>query len=176
MAAGLCGLLILLTFWVDSAGYLREATLIRFLVAAVYLLREVPLHKRTRAPGALPLTLRLAVALIGSGMLAVVVFPHYRLAMDHVLYIGGVGLLVLTIATRVILGHSGHQSLMKRWSWPLAAMAILMVLAMATRTTADFLGERSSSHQVYASWCWIGGALIWGIAIIPKVLIPDPES
>jgi len=56
----------------------------------------------------------------------------------------------MMVATRVVYGHSGQGAKFQKWTKPLVACVALLLLAMATRVTADFMPAIRNSHHVYA--------------------------
>jgi hypothetical protein len=91
------------------------------------------------------------------------------MTLIHIVFITGFTLLTFTVATRVVLGHSGQSD---KFALPLKSIAImagLFVLAMATRVSADWMPELRMSHYAYAALAWTGAALVWAIYILPGV-------
>jgi uncharacterized protein involved in response to NO len=88
---------------------------------------------------------------------------------------GGFAVLTLTVATRVILGHSGnlHRLTMPN-RWLLIAVG-LMLLAMATRISGDIWPKVLVSHYVYGAIIWTLAVVLWGFYVVPKVLVRDVE-
>lgn len=88
-------------------------------------------------------------------------FPLQHIALDHLLYIGGFGLLCLIAGSRVLLGHSGSLELFAKSSWIARSIVFATVLATITRASANFLPKIMISHYEYAAWSWLLGAVIW---------------
>ena len=175
-SAAVAGLAIVVSFWMEAAGWVRGGPALRLLATLAYLVREVPVHRRMDRPSTAASVLRLAFLLVLAGFLAIVLFPAYRISLLHLTLVGGFAIVTFTVATRVIYGHSGNSALLQgrnRWLW---AAVGLMVLAMATRISGDLWPKVMISHYNYGAAVWIVAVLLWAIYVLPKVLVPDPED
>ena len=172
----ICGLIVMSGFIVEANGELRMGPLLRLLGAGMYFGKEVPFFRTFRKHGTLGVCLGTALLTLMTGMLCQALFPQYGKSMEHVVLIGGFGLLTMTVATRVILGHSGQSNRFKAKILPLLIMMILVVVALATRVSADVFPDVLVSHQIYAALIWIIGVGIWAFRILPGVLRPDEEE
>lgn len=118
--------------------------------------------KDAESPGTMANALRiwcLPLALVG--LVAPAFFPLQHIALDHLLFIGGFGLLCLIAGSRVLLGHSGSLELFAQRSWIARGIVFATVLATVTRASANFLPEIMISHYEYAAWSWLCGAILW---------------
>ena len=173
--AAVCGILILVSFILEARGLVRSGPLLRLGVAAVYLGREVPFFRTFRNHGTLGVCLGTALLLLLAGLFCQALFPQYGKAMEHIVFMGGFGLLTATVATRVILGHSGQSHRLKLKMPLLLTMMILVILALLTRISADVFPKVMVSHQIYAAGVWIIAVGIWAVKILPGVLIQGEE-
>ena len=80
----------------------------------------------------------------------------------------------MSVATRVILGHSGDLQRVKR-IWFFAVSAILLTLAAISRLGAEISPRTRSLHLVSAAICWLVAMAIWSAVVIPKVRIVGEE-
>lgn len=164
-----CGGLVMAGFvvevWVDPhwGNGLRAAGI------AVYFLREIPLHRGGLGGGTLAHCLRLALPGIPVAYVLMAVFPERTFSFLHVLFITGFSLLTFTVASRVVLGHSGQSGKFGATLWPVRILASLVVLAMVTRVSADWMPDIRMNHYAYAAVAWIGGVLVWSAFILPGV-------
>lgn len=168
-----CGGLGLLSFVLEFFGYLSVAYALRASAILLYFWREVPIHKAKFSQGTLPRVLRIALFSIPLGYLAMATLPARQITLLHIVFITGFGLLTLTVATRVIFGHGGHSDRFKSKLWSMRSLAVLMVLAMATRVSADWMPEVRLNHYAYAGLAWAAAVLIWVICVLPGVCDPD---
>ena len=174
-AAGAAGLLIVISFVLEAAGWFRAGPALRFATTFTYLLAEIPVFKPMRSNNALAKSLRIAFALLIAGFFCVALWPEYRVALLHLTLMGGFAVLTMTVATRVIFGHSGNlHRLTAPNRWLLIAVG-LMLLAMATRISGDIWPKVLVSHYVYGAIIWTVAVVLWGAYVLPKVLVRDEE-
>jgi len=174
--ASLCGLLVLGSFLLEASGFYRPGIALRMGGIVLFLIRELPFLKSGNKGGSIAMALQLALLAIPSGYLLMMIWPPFQASLQHVVFITGFSLLVLTAATRVILGHGGQSRLFHASMKSIRFMVILVVLAMLGRVSADWLPEIRFSHYGYASIFWVVGAIIWGVAILPSVRLPGDEE
>ncbi|MBA4146809.1 MAG: NnrS family protein [Verrucomicrobia bacterium] len=170
------GLLIVVSFFIEAAGNLKVAYGLRFIVTAAYLLLEFPFRTAKAGGNALTLSLRLALALMAAGFLAVMLFPAYRTGLLHLTLMGGFAVVTFVVATRVIFGHSGNLAKLKLPNrWVFVAVS-LMIMAMATRLSGDLWPKLMVSHYNYGVLVWAAGVLLWAWKVLPRVLEAEPED
>ncbi|HPA16567.1 MAG TPA: NnrS family protein [Verrucomicrobiae bacterium] len=170
-----CGMAVLLSFVWEALGHKRSANLGRALVVGTFLLWQLPPF-RAKATGTISRCVATALLFLTCAYPTAALAPPPAVAWAHLLFIGGFGMLTFAVATRVILGHSGAGHLFRKPIRSLLAFAILAVLALATRVSADFLPTIRLSHLAYAAIAWIAGVVTWSAAVLPRVATPDPED
>jgi uncharacterized protein involved in response to NO len=109
------------------------------------------------------------------GLFLPAALPAYRLANLHLTFIGGFSIIVFTVSTRVILGHSGQGHLFQRRLPFLIAAVTLLVLATVARVAADFVLPGRNSYLLYAALIWLAAAAVWGWALLPKLRMSEEE-
>ena len=167
------GILVVVSFYLEAIGRFRPAYTLRFAVVLSYLILEMPWRSAPGATHSFGVSLRVSVACIVGGFLAVALFPQYRVGLLHLTLIGGFAVITFTVATRVVLGHSGQVAKLKapnRWLWGLLG---LMLLAMATRVSGDLWPAIMATHYSYGALLWIATVLIWSFLVLPNVRIFD---
>jgi len=179
--AAVVGILIIASYWIEVMGYPKAMSWCRFGLAGYWLALETGCFKPKSIKlllkdGIMPNGLRAGVYCVVLALLATAVLQKNKIALDHMLYVGGFGLISMIVATRVIFGHSGQAKQFQKWLKPLTAAVALLLLGMATRVSADFIPNLRISHHVYAAICWVGVCIIWGIAIIPSVRKTPPKK
>jgi uncharacterized protein involved in response to NO len=158
--------------WVSpAAGQILRAA------AFVFTLAHVPWRRAKDAlpPGTLANALRfwcLPLALLG--LVAPVFSPLQHIALDHLLFVGGFGLLCLIAGSRVLFGHSGSLALFAKGSWIARGIVFATVLAALTRASANFMPKIMISHYEYAAWSWAAGAALWTIWHARRFFQKDP--
>lgn len=89
-------------------------------------------------------------------------FLHARhVPMDHLLFVGGFGLVCLIAGSRVLFGHSGQLERFSGRSWIARGIVFSVVVAALTRASADFMPRVVISHHQYAAWAWALAAVLW---------------
>ncbi|MBC2593038.1 NnrS family protein [Ruficoccus amylovorans] len=157
----LCGGLVLTSFYLEAIGEQRFGFGLRAFAVVLYFYRELPLHQAKFNQGALALAMRVALFSIPLGYAAMALWPARQAALIHVVFISGFSLLTFTVATRVALGHSGRSHLFKARLVPVYLLGGLLVLAMTTRVSADWLPLSRMNHIGYAAIVWMVGVGIW---------------
>ncbi len=164
-AAVFWGLHIVASFGLESYGYAMIGQLLRAAVIGVWFAMETPVFRRAKIPSSAGNVVRMAIFGLMAGCGVAAFWPAARIGSLHLFFASGLGLITLAVSTRVILGHAGkHDLLVGRMSW-LRWTAGLLVLAAATRMSADFLPVVRISHHRYAAWTWAVGGLIWWVAL-----------
>jgi len=156
-----CGAFLMMSFVLEAIGLFRWAFALRFVTAMFCLLHEVPLFRAGKIKGSVPWSLMIAVISILAGYLLLAIWPHRQTSMIHVVFISGFGLLILNIGARVVLGHSGNTDLIYQRQRAVNWIAGLVILAMATRVSADLIPKMQLSHYAYAGITWGLISVIW---------------
>jgi uncharacterized protein involved in response to NO len=155
----IASLLIVSSFFLEAFGQVILGGTLRALAAAAFLLIEV--SWKTRQAGSLTTGLFWA---LGLGWLGVVLAPfHYvqHISIEHLLYIGGFGMLMLVVGSRVLFGHSGDlEGFFARSKW-VRLLVFLGVLAATARATPAWVPATTVSHHIYAAWTWGLLSLFW---------------
>ena len=162
------GFAFLATFVLEAAGWSRGAPLLRGFVDAL----GIGMTGAWRPPGRPGLHRRLACAsvwMMPIGLAASGLFPDYRVAALHILFIGGFGLLAFAVATHVSLGHLGLERLASGRPPAVVALGICFGLALAARVAAD-ASHTYFDHLGWAAACWILGSAVWLGFLGPRLL------
>ncbi|MDP2599120.1 MAG: NnrS family protein [Deltaproteobacteria bacterium] len=162
------GLFLMASFAVESFfsafwGKLLRAALVTFVI--LYYWR---IYRRPLAPGLLCWCLWISawMVLIGGWPL---VFDSVRAVhWAHILFVGGLSLMVFSIMTRVTLSHGQHGLVLERRSWGLIGMLGFLMLSLLTRVSAPFV-YAYESHLAYAAMMWIFAAVCWSVFFFPKM-------
>ena len=173
MIAAVTGVLIIASFLLEALDWVRLAALLRGSTVLIYFSIQGRLFQKSIGPGFLAGCFRLGFFLTVTGLLLPVFLTPYRVANLHVTFLGGFCVIVFTVSTRVIIGHSGQTHLFQRRMPFLIIALILLLLAMTARVAADFSAAVRNSHLVYAALIWIGAAIAWAWALVPKLLATD---
>ena len=104
-----------------------------------------------------------------AGVALSALWPDYRVAALHVLFIGGFSLMAFGVATHVSLGHLGLDHLSAGRPPAVIVLAIAFALALMARVAAD----ASDAYFDYLSWAaaaWLIGSGIWLAFFTPYFL------
>ena len=147
------------SFFLEAFDQVIPGYALRAGVTLTYLFIEV--SWKTQQTGSLTTGLFWA---LGLGWLGIVLAPfHYaqHVSIEHLLYIGGFGMLMLVVGSHVLFGHSGDlegffvKSKWVRW------LIFLGILAATTRATPAWVPSTTVSHHIYAAWTWGLLSLFW---------------
>lgn len=164
-----CGGLVLAGFVVEALGEASWGNALRAVGVAVYFFREVPFHRAGLGGGTLALGLRLALLSIPLAYALMAAWPERTSSFLHVLFISGFSLLTFMVASRVLLGHGGGSHLFRAALPSARVLAALVVLAMLTRVSADWMPDHRMAHYAYAALAWLAGVAVWAAAFLPRI-------
>lgn len=157
--AVMAAVLLIVSFILESSGQIILGYALRALVAAVYLLMEV--RWKTAQSGSLTTGLFWSLILGWLGLALAGFFYTQHVSVEHLLYIGGFGMLMLIVGSRVLFGHSGDlDGFFVKSKW-VRFLVFLGVLAAITRATPAWVPSTTISHHIYAAVTWGLLALFW---------------
>ena len=163
-AVAVVGLVIDVSLFVEVFAWNAELMWIRAAIVVVYLLVELPWQSNNLLAGAL----RMSFAAVAAGLGLMALLPAQRVAVLHVVFVAGVSVAILAVATRVILGHSDNLPLVQRRRGWLVTAFTLIILGMISRYVADFRPWRDP-HLHWGAVVWLIGVAIWGVIVLPHV-------
>jgi uncharacterized protein involved in response to NO len=171
-------LLLAGSFPLEAFGWVKLGGLLRVAVCVSYLILEVRWKKAPGDParGSWTTGLHWALLLAFCGIATAPWLADQRVAVEHLLYIGGFGLLMLVVASRVLFGHSGDLDGFSKRSWTVRIFILLAILAATTRTSANFIPTILLSHYKYAAWTWGILGIWWLIWHRRRFIQRDPEE
>ncbi|RME76728.1 MAG: hypothetical protein D6785_13380, partial [Planctomycetota bacterium] len=121
---------------------------------------------KTRTPMARALFGASWFFLIGLGIQAIL--PVWTIDGEHILFIGGFGMMVLLISSRVILAHGPGKASEKDW-FPYYPLLVLAVLTFFFRLFPLFWPEFRWIWLTGAAFSWALVLLLWGVSFLPKI-------
>ncbi|YCM45959.1 NnrS family protein [Verrucomicrobiaceae bacterium 227] len=175
--ASSAGLLLLASFIVEAHFNAKAGLILRTVTVVGYLGAFVPGLISCRKVNALALAVRWILPMSAAAWLAIIIWPHFRIGLSHLMFIGGAGALILAVATRVILGHNDrHDRLAAPMKWYHLIWSGLLFTA-ATRLSADFIPKVRQSHLIYAAALWVLLVLFWAWKVRRELKTPqeDPD-
>lgn len=163
LRATLASLLLVGSFFLEAWGQASAGLGLRATVAAAYLAVEIRwLHRAGDSPrGSLTTGLFWSLGLGFLGLALAAGFPAQHISIGHLLYIGGFGMMMLIVASRVLFGHSGDLPGFFQRSGRVRFLVFLGVLAATTRATPAWVPTTTVTHHIYAAWTWGLLALLW---------------
>ncbi|MGI9114967.1 MAG: NnrS family protein [Chthoniobacterales bacterium] len=164
------GLFVIASYALEPLNAPPAFGLTRALVVTIYFASAIPWRGRTFLAD----WFRVALAGIVLGLAAIAIFPDMQIGAMHIVFITGFNLLVFTVATRVVLGHSGQSHLFERRLPFFSATATLLILAMISRVAADLAPAARAVHLVGAAGCWLLAAALWSAIVLRRVTLAEP--
>lgn len=174
----LAAVLLVASFFIEVHGSPAAGYLLRAGVATAYLLIEITWRRSPGDPPRGSLAKGLFWALITGlvGLAATGFAYQYRVGLEHLLYIGTFGLLILIVASRVLFGHSGELAGFAQRSWIPRVLIAFAFIAATTRASAELWPKITVSHHKYAAWTWALAALLWLVWHARRFLKKEKEE
>ena len=173
--AGTAGILIAGGFLLEVTGKPMAGQLLRAVVILIWFGMETPLLCRAKVSTTPGNAARWALAGLVAGCACAAFWPYARVGSLHLFFVSGLGLITMTVGTRVILGHAGRHDLLGGKIVWLRWVVGLLVLAALTRMTSDFIPAVRISHHKYAAWTWAIAGVIW-LGVLAKYLTRDEDT
>jgi len=159
-----------LSFVLDAFQFPRAGAFLRAAIATVFV---ALVWKLTQLPGRSALAAWAMwtagwCAVLGLGLAAC--FPLHAIAFEHLVFVGGYGLLTLAIGTRVVLGHGRHPVADESRVLSVGVIALLAI-ALALRLAAEWLPAQGQMHALATSAAfWMLAWLLWAAAALPRIV------
>ena len=174
--SGFTGLLLLGSYWLEAGALgTSSGAWLRSLAAIGFLAAMVPFHHQSRPVRTIALAAQLALLALVVGLAFPLFWPVQRVAGLHIVFLGGFSLITFTVATRVVLGHSGHGAILETRLPFLQFLTVLLLAGSVLRAVGDFSPARPQWLSG-ASYLWMIAAGVWGFRVLPKVRVADPEG
>ena len=166
----LAGAVLFLSFLVEGAGAVAAAYLIRAAVVTVEFVAIARFHLPPRTDAQYLHLLRLSLWMMAAGLWSAGFFPGYRVAMLHLVFLGGFSLMVFAVATMVVLSHSAEAAALTRPLWIFRVIAWGIGGALAARVAADFMPGFFFPLVGAASALWMVVAVCWLGFVLPRLV------
>jgi hypothetical protein len=166
----LMGILLILSYGLETfqsalIGTSMRNLLILYIAFTAWNIHHLPMRRGFQSWGIWISCWSIIIGSLGASF-----FPADRIHLLHLLFVSGLSLLTLMIATRVIVSHGNHNMGFEMNSRYLQFSIGLIIFAALTRSSAGFLPRLYETHLTYAAFVWIVGLIVWGIFFIPKIL------
>jgi uncharacterized protein involved in response to NO len=157
----------------EAAGRGAWAAWLRVLGATPALLLGWKLHRLPGVRDRFGFTLWSAGWLVLAGVWLAALVPSRPLLADHVLFVGGFGLLTLGISTRVVLGHGGYARTLEPRLLNFVSIGGIAMAAVC-RLGAEFDARRLGLWLALAGALWAIGWSAWAVGALPRLFRPAP--
>jgi uncharacterized protein involved in response to NO len=155
------GVAVVATLVAEAFGSDRVAPLVRGLLVGATLVRGAGVLRPLALPGTNRRVARLAALLVPAGPILAGLAPDHRVPALHVTFIGGFGLLALSVATHVTASHcEGLPEIRDGRSTIVRVVAVGVLLAALGRFTADATATYFE-HLAAAAAAWIVATALW---------------
>ncbi|MGA9524974.1 MAG: NnrS family protein [Myxococcaceae bacterium] len=156
------GLALLASFVLEWVVELRLGWALRALIVAGVLAFVARVARPPTVPGLHRRFVWLSAWMLPLGYALGAIWPMHRVAAEHVVFLG-LALMTLSVATHVVLSHSGRGEVLGRRPWQVGALGVSVLVALALRLLVSldparfmlWLGAAAASFLV-AVLVWIG--------------------
>lgn len=165
---GVAAALLGLSFVPEALGQGAVAAAIRAIVVTAVVLEVWKIHRpghRTR----LAACLRAAGWAVLVGLWLAALIPGRPLLGEHLLFIGGFGLLTMTIGTRVVVAHGRHPAADERLLLGPLALGSL-ALAVAARLVSELWLEQATPWLAASGTLWSLAWAAWAARALPRIV------
>lgn len=149
--------------WLGGSSAIRLAHLIRAGVWAWFLFTRIRIHAVVFPQPAYLEGARMSLYAVAAGMILPILWPAWILAWEHVIFLGGLMWLTLSVASRVVAAHGGCIELLARNRKPTFAFGSVIVVALILRVSTDIFITSRWLHLAIAGalglivlglWAW----------------------
>src|SRR5690606_28515257 len=110
---------------------------------------------------------RMSLYTILAGMILPIIWPAWLLAWEHILFLGGLMWITLSVASRVVTAHSGSMDLLARNRKATVAYVALIVAALIMRVSPDLWTTSRWLHLAVAGALGIAALVLWAWKYFP---------
>lgn len=172
---GAAGAFLFLSFWVDGLSPKWGAGL-RAVVVTLHLLFFARIARPLRKKTTLMFFFHLSCWMLPLGLWLAFLWPHFRIAALHVIFVGGFSLMIFSFGMLIVFSHSAKAALINTRLRPMKFIGVFVLGAVLLRFAAELVSARYLTLIHYSSGLWVVAALVWGVFVIPKmlgVIIPE---
>jgi hypothetical protein len=170
VAYAAAGAVVVASLLAEGAGSDRVAPIVRGLAVAVTLVCGAGLGNPLAVSGTNRRVARLAACLVPLGPVVAGLVPDYRVPALHLTFIGGFGLLALSVATHVTASHCGGLDRIRDSRATIVrVVAGGVTVAMIGRLAADAT-TTYFEHLAIAATVWILATALWLARLAPAWL------
>jgi hypothetical protein len=156
---------------VDGMGWPGAAAWLRVVPATVLALLVWKLFRVPGRRSTLSWSIWSAGWFVLLGVWTAAILPNRAILGYHLVFLGGFGLLILGIATRVVVSHGAHPvehegRVLRR------GVLVVVALALLARVGAEFAPASTNLHYALSALLWITAWIWWGSGALPRIVRP----
>jgi len=168
-------LLVAASFFVEQLISAQLGLALRAAVLALAFVPGAELWKKPTKPGLHRWLCLVACWALPAGFALAAVFPHYRKACLHVVFIGCYATLVFALALHVVLTHAGRAQDLERRQHRLSCLGGLLATALAARIVFDLDQEHARLWLGIGASAFVLATLVW-LSLTVRALAEAPET
>jgi uncharacterized protein involved in response to NO len=165
---GFVGTGILVSFILEPYS-IRWAAGLRAFLATLHLILFARIARPLRKKTTLMFFFFISCWMIPIGLWAGFLWPTYRIACLHIVFLGGFSLMIFSFGLLIVLSHSSQANLINGKLIPMKWVGTFVLIALFFRILADVSSIRYRSSLHISSGVWVLAALIWGVLVISKI-------
>jgi len=171
-----CMAMIFVSFWLEGLGFAGIAYALRALaVTIVYSMTGI--FKFVRGCDLYARLIWVSAWMVAIGYWLAAIFSNYGVIMLHITFIGGFSLMTFSVASMVILSHSGEGARLKRPLWILWMVGLGIGAAMVQRIMVAFFPDQYMQILGIAAALWIMAAFGWLAYMLPFIFrVPEEDT
>jgi len=167
-AHALAGVAVIGALVLEQIGFARLGLALRAALVIAIFAASGALRPPSR-PGLNRRLVWIAGLAVPTGLAAAAIFPGQRVAAMHLFYVSGLGLMGLTVAAHVALGHGGLTAAQDGRPAAVAAFGALILAAALIRALAALAPAAYFAWLAVAAALWLTGAAVWAVYLVPKM-------
>jgi uncharacterized protein involved in response to NO len=167
VAHAAAALVLIASFVVESTISSQLGYTLRAAVTLLALALGAGAWRFPTEPGSNRRMIWLGAWMLPLGYTLAAVWPQYRIAALHVVFIGGFALMALAVSTQVTLGHGGAAERLRGRPWQVTAIGVLMAIALGFRWAMELDRTRFFFWMGLASAVFLAATTVWAVLLLP---------
>ena len=164
-------LLLVVAMVIEAMGRPAAAAWVRVIPATVLGLLVWKLFRLPGRRDTLSWSIWSAGWFVLLGLWTAALVPARAILGYHIVFLGGFGLLILGIATRVVVTHGAHPVEQEKKVLRRGVLA-MVTFALLARVGAEFAPATVNLHYALSGLLWIVAWIWWGSGALPRIARP----